>query len=382
MSDFPKLTIEELLSRKEITIKNNFRAPLSKMQRLNMQAGELFPYYGAAGIIDFVNDWKFDKPSLLIAEDGTVFSKEPYPMITKASGKFWVSNHAHVIQGPNIDFLFYSLGTTDIYEFITGGVQPKLTKGNLLKIAVTWPDKVIRDQILSILTSIDDKIDLLNRQNETLEAMAQTLFRQWFIEEADDGWEEVDLGELVSLPGGFSFKSNSYRQDGAFKVVTIKAIQDGKFVTENAEKVHELPAKLKEHQCLQIGDALISLTGNVGRVCLVDEQKCLLNQRVSKIVGKSYLYTMWGYYYFRQPHMIEKLTHLSKGTAQLNLSPLETLKETIRIPKHERFVDFFNTIIPNHEKLISNKVQVRSLNRMRDTLLPKLMSGEVRVKLD
>jgi type I restriction enzyme S subunit len=143
-----------------------------------------------------------------------------------------------------------------------------------------------------------------------------------------------------------------------------------------------MPAKLKEHQKLQIGDALISLTGNVGRVCLVDEQKCLLNQRVSKIVGKSSPYTIWGYYYFRQPHMIDKLTHLSKGTAQLNLSPVETLKETIRIPKHERFVDFFNTIIPNHEKLISNKVQVRSLNRMRDTILPKLMSGEVRVKLD
>src|SRR5690606_8958797 len=147
-----------------------------------------FPYYGASGIIDYVDDYLFDGEYVLISEDGENLKSRKTPIAFKASGKFWVNNHAHIVQGKKPflnDLIVYYFKNLDLNEYITGAVQPKLNKANLLEIPFYLPKSEEEQKaIAEVLSSLDDKIDLLHRQNQTLESLAQTLFRQWFGREA------------------------------------------------------------------------------------------------------------------------------------------------------------------------------------------------------
>ena len=261
-----------------------------------------------------------------------------------------------------------------------GATRKAITKGMIEQFELKIPSLEEQRAIASVLSSLDDKIDLLHRQNQTLEQMAETLFRQWFVEEADEGWEERPLSEYFQLLGGFAFKSKDYLDAGKYKVITIKGVQDGYLDSNSAARLDVLPEKIKPYQVLKIGDVLMSLTGNVGRVCLVDEENCLLNQRVAKIEPINKKWKAFAYFYFRQNEMIERLTYLSKGSAQLNLSPVETLAQTEPFPDDSSINNYCEVVSPFLSKIMKNKTQIRTLTALRDTLLPKLMSGEVRVK--
>lgn len=235
--------------------------------------------------------------------------------------------------------------------------------------------------IAGVLLSLDDKIDLLHRQNKTLEAMAETLFRQWFIEEAEDDWEKGKLGEMVNFLSGYSFKSNSFLPFGKYKIVTIKAVQDGYLELKNASQINIPPNNLPEYCYLNIGDILLSLTGNVGRCCLIDDSHLLLNQRVAKLQPTNSVYYPYIYFFFRQKSTRLMLEELAKGTAQLNLSPVETSNMIIDFPPLQLLSDFHAIANPILKKIIFNKQLIKHTETLRNTLLPKLMSGEVRVEL-
>lgn len=135
---------------------------------------------------------------------------------------------------------------------------------------------------------------------------------------------------------------------------------------------------MKQHCHLMRGDILLSLTGNVGRACIVCDGKYLLNQRVSKIVAKNEISNSFGYYFFKQPSFFDKMLSIAKGTAQMNLSPIETLKLTQVLPNlnaitrlSKYFEDFFN-------RIAANNVSSNHLTNLRNTLLPKLISGELK----
>ena len=117
-----------------IDIYDNKRIPLSKLQRDKKKDGELYPYYGAAKIMDHINDYIFDGEYILIAEDGTVRTDEGFPVLQYATGKFWVNNHTHVIKAkaPYTDFFLLNyLSKKNIDEIVTGAVQPKINQTNL-----------------------------------------------------------------------------------------------------------------------------------------------------------------------------------------------------------------------------------------------------------
>ncbi len=179
---------------------DQIRVPLSKMEREKRQ-GE-FPYYGASGVIDQVSDYLFDGQYLLISEDGENLKSRQTPIAFIANGKFWVNNHAHVLKGKkdfHNKFIAYYFMGLDLNPYLTGAVQPKLSQSSLLSIPLFLPsDESEQKAIASVLSSLDDKIDLLHRQNKTLEAMAETLFRQWFVEEAQEDWVVVSLEDVTT----------------------------------------------------------------------------------------------------------------------------------------------------------------------------------------
>ncbi|GBD96103.1 type I restriction modification DNA specificity domain protein [bacterium BMS3Abin06] len=199
-------------------IHNQSRVPLSKMQRAKKQG--VYPYYGASGIIDYVDDYLFDGEFVLISEDGENLKSRQTPIAFKANGQFWVNNHAHILKGLkpfHNDLMIYYFQNMDLNPYITGAVQPKLNKANLLSIPIYLPeDEAEQKAIASVLSSLDDKIDLLHRQNKTLESMAETLFRQWFVEEAQEDWEAGCLGDVIELVYGKGLKK---------EIRTVRVIQ-------------------------------------------------------------------------------------------------------------------------------------------------------------
>ncbi|MCY4529163.1 MAG: restriction endonuclease subunit S [Chloroflexi bacterium] len=237
---------------------DNFDAMLIPVKERDRRPGR-YPYYGASGVVDYVDDFLFDGEYLLIAEDGENLRTRNTPIALLVNGKFWVNNHAHIVQGNgNADtrFLKYALSALDISGYLTGSTMPKLTQGNMNSISIPSPPFPEQQAIAHVLGTLDDKIELNRRMNETLEAMTRALFKSWFVDfdpvrakmdgrwrrgeslpglpadlydlfpdrmvpselgEIPEGWEVKPLGELVELAYGKALRAVD-RKDGPVPV--------------------------------------------------------------------------------------------------------------------------------------------------------------------
>ena len=149
---------------------NKIRVPLSSNQRKLLK--KIYPYYGAQGIVDYVEDFLFDGEYLLIAEDGENLKSNNQNICNIVKGKFWVNNHAHILQGKKDNltrYLYYKLNTINFSPFVTGSSQPKLNKENLFSIEFFIHENIkIQQKIAKILSDIDDKIEILHQINDNL----------------------------------------------------------------------------------------------------------------------------------------------------------------------------------------------------------------------
>jgi len=286
----------------------------------------------------------------------------------------------------NQDYLYYFLCSDELTDTMansntgTSGSHQRIDPNFLMKYDILLPPLPEQKAIAEVLSSLDDKIDLLTRQNTTLEDLGQAFFRKWFVEDADEKLKKYPLSELMVIQNGFAFRSRDYQDAGKYKIVTIKNVQDGFIDTSGTTFLNQLPVGMPDYVLLTIGDVLISLTGNVGRVGIVVEDNLLLNQRVAKISPYNPEYLPFLYFYFRNETTREYLINLAHGTAQANLSPIETLKTEVSFSKTliKKYSELF---MPMYQKIIKNKQQIIVLQKLRDTLLPKLISGEIRLKM-
>jgi type I restriction enzyme S subunit len=332
-----------------------------------------YPVVGSNGIIGYHNEYTTEKPSITIGRSGNVGNPFIY------DGKSWSHNTSLYIKeynGCDPYFVFYLLQTLDLGRFANGSAVPTLNRNHIHPLDVSIPPLPAQRAIAEVLSSLDDKIDLLTRQNATLEALAQTYFRQWFV----DCEASIPLNNVFDFVNGFAFKGSTYETDGKYRIVTIKNVQDGEVDPRGAAFIKEIPNAMNYKCKLSIGDVLISLTGNVGRVGIVVDNDLLLNQRVAKFQPNDNKLLPYFYFMFRQNDMKVYLESIAKGTAQQNLSPVETLKTLIAF-KEEQVYGYVKIADPLFNKIIANKCQIQTLQKLRDTLLPKLISGEVEVKI-
>lgn len=297
-------------------------------------------------------------------------------------------------QKADYEFIYYYLSNqyVTLASLANGGAQQNLNAQIIKDFEINLPSLATQRRISSILSSLDRKIELNNKINATLEEMAQALFKSWFVDfepfkngnfidteigKIPEGWRVGTLGEIVDFKNGFAFKSSSFSPNGQYKLVTIKAVQDGKLVTDGADKIESLPAKMPAHCLLKNGDILLSLTGNVGRVCIVTEDDLLLNQRVAAIEPKDSISKLYTYLLFRRKKTQNELIGISRGTAQANLSPIEAAKLQHVIPSVDALQRFNQALGTAFEKFIKLSQETLTLTHLRDTLLPRLMSGEI-----
>jgi type I restriction enzyme, S subunit len=376
--EWHETTLRELVERGEYEIRNNLRQPLSGEQRAKMQGG--YPYYGAASAIDRVNDYRFDGLHLLVAEDGTVTADGKSPMLQLVSGKFWVSNHAHVLRGRNDHAtrrLYYFLRGVDINPYITGAVQPKLSKSNLLNVMFPYPStEEEKHDSVAALSALDDKIELLQQQNETLEQMAHSMFDEWFPVNAEG--EPMMLGDFVEhLKEQISPHSTPKE---IYYHYSIPAF-------DNAKKpVREIGALILSNKYrVQANTVLFSkLNPSTPRVWVVltTQENAVCSTEFQVLKPKDASTLPFIYALLRYSMYARTLSGSVQGTSSSHqrLRPNDILSMRFPRPDPDLLARYDAVIYPILKKIEDNESQARLLSSMRDTLLPRLVSGETRVR--
>lgn len=276
-----------------------------------------------------------------------------------------------------------------LQQYYTGATIMHMTGQKLRTVIIDKPPLDIQTKISDYLESFDDLIENNQKQIKLLEEAAQRLYKEWFIDlrfpghengESVDAipleWYEDTIDTKVNLLNGFAFKSKDLEESGLFKLVTIKNVQDGYFEGKNVKYLSKIPDKMPRHCYLNEGDLLLSLTGNVGRVCIVEGNDFLLNQRVAKISSETPAYT---YCLFRSDELFIKINNIANGAAQQNVSSIRIGKIKHLFPNDKLIMDFERVAGPILKRVVLMKKNIILLEEARDRLLPKLMSGELEV---
>ena len=258
----------------------------------------------------------------------------------------------------DFDFLFFLLGSIGLDELNEDSAVPGLNRNTAYSQEISLPPLPEQRAIASVLSSFDDKIDLLHRQNKTLEAIAETLFRQWFIEEAKEDWEERKLGEIIAISSGKGLKKKEYVKNGSYPVLGANG---------------EIG---RTDKCL-FGEKLI-FTGRVGTLgkIFISTGRVWLSDNTLIIKPKEdYFY----FVYFLLKNV--KLEEYNVGSTQPLIRQSDIKEIDILLPKKEQLYNFEAEADLFFKKMQNNQLQIRILEQLRDALLPNLMSGEVRMKV-
>ncbi len=366
-----------------------------------------YPYYGASGVVDYVDKYLFDGEYMLIAEDGENLRTRNTPVAFLARGKFWVNNHAHIVRGngkADTRFLMYALSATDISGYLTGSTMPKLTQGNLNRISLLTPPLDQQHAIARILGTLDDKIELNRRMNETLEAMARALFKSWFVDfdpvraraegrhpglpgsladlfadrlvdselgEIPEGWTARTIDAEFELTMGQSPPGETYNEAGV----------GSPFFQGRADFTFRFPIRrvycTAPTRIAKAGDTLVSVRAPVGDVNMASED-CAIGRGVAAVRHRSGARS-YTYLFMRSlKNIFDRFE--AEGTVFGSVGKKDFCGIVGVVPPAEVVRLFDRLISPLDHRIENSERESQNLARLRDTLLPRLTSGGLRVR--
>lgn len=296
------------------------------------------------------------------------------PCVTNQQINAIIPNRAVV----DCDFLYYL--TRDLYETLTtlggdGTAVPILNKSDFENIEVTIPHLPEQKAIAAVLSSLDDKIDLLHRQNKTLEAMAASLFRQWFVEEVQENCEERPLSSIANFLNGLACQKYPPKNElEKLPVLKIRELTSG--ISEASDWA---TSEVKPEYIVDAGDVIFAWSASL-MVKVWDGERCVLNQHLFKVTSDEF--PKWFYLMWCKHHLAEFIAiSASHATTMGHIKRGDLDAAMVCIPSPEDLKAMSEQMTPLLDKQISISKQIRTLEKLRDTLLPKLMSGEMRVVL-
>jgi type I restriction enzyme S subunit len=397
------------LSKKKIIelvdVFNNQRIPLSAKERENLS--NIYPYYGAQSIVDYVDKYIFDGEYILVAEDGENLRSNNQNICNLANGKFWVNNHAHILRAntENITkYLYYNFNLINFEPYITGSAQPKLNKENLLNIETYVHDKKEQEKIVSVLSSLDSKIELNNRINAELEAMAKTIYDYWFVQfdfpdkngkpykssggkmvwneelkrEVPEGWQVKRLEDSMRIVRGASPRPiDDYMSSTGSPWIKISDATsiDHWFITEAKEFIKE--EGVKHSRELQPGTLILSNSASPGIPRIVQIRSCVHDGWLIIDSFKDELYNEFMFFFFE--NFRSKILNMGSGSIFKNLKT-EYIKDLrITLPPKDLLNSTKDVFEDIASQILNNVQQNQQLASLRDWLLPMLMNGQVKV---
>lgn len=283
----------------------------------------------------------------------------------------------NVLSTVNKDFIRYVLTDNQFQNYIDiyahGTTIKNLSLRTIREYSFKLPPLPEQRAIASVLSSLDDKIDLLHRQNKTLESMAETLFRQWFIEGAKEEWEEKPLSSIADFLNGLACQKFMPKNDiDKLPVLKIKELQNG--ISDDSDWA---TTAVGSEYIVESGDIVFSWSASL-IVKIWDGDRCILNQHLFKVTSSDF--PKWFYYQWCKRHLDEFIAIAKSHATTMGHIKRGDLDEVmVLIPSKEELSAMTGVMEPIFNKIIVNNAQIKRFQKLRDTLLPKLMSGEVRM---
>jgi type I restriction enzyme, S subunit len=268
-----------------------------------------------------------------------------------------------------------------MYGNINDTVQPTLNLALLKNLVLTVPLQQEQESVANILSSLDDKIDLLHRQNKTLEAMAETLFRQWFVEEAKADWEEKSLLDFIELVGGGTPKTSMPEYWGGdipwLSGGDIATNHKG-FVSASEKTITKAGVTNSSAKLLPRFATVISARGTVGKYCLLANNMAFSqsNYGILPRIKNCYFFT-----YLLVNYVVDELQAAAYGSVFDTITTSTFREAKFAVAPLSKVLEFEDLVACYFDKKLGNQTQIQTLEKFRDTLLPKLMSGEVRMEV-
>lgn len=335
-----------------------------------------YPFFTCSPITAKIDNYAFDEEALLLAGNNAngIFSLKYY------KGKFNAYQRTYLINTKeDYKFLFYclKLQLANLVHISQGTATKFLTLPILNNIDISLPPLEEQKAIAEVLSSLDDKIDLLHRQNQTLESLAQTLFRQWFIEEAKEEWEEKPLGEIA-----LHVKSNinpANFQNKSFLHFSLPTFDEG----QRPKK--ELGSEILSNKYQVIKNSILvsKLNPRTPRIWLIDgninEDISICSTEFQVLKPKENIWRGFIYCFLKTEQAIQELAGASSGTSgsHQRVKPEDIFNLTFQYPDMDTLKKFDELSSDYWRKIKVNQKQIQTLENLRDTLLPKLLSGEL-----
>jgi type I restriction enzyme S subunit len=390
-----------------------------------------YPYYGASGVVDHVDRFLFDGEYLLIAEDGENLRTRTTPVAFMARGKFWVNNHAHIVRGndqADTRFLMYALAAANIGGYLTGSTMPKLTQGNMNRIPLHIPPLLEQTAIANILGTLDDKIELNRRMSETLEAMASALFKTWFVDfdpvlakmegrdsdlpkpvaeqfparlvdselgDIPEGWEVGVLDDFVEtvIGGDWGADVRDAERTEAVHCIRGADIPDLQIGGSGKMPIRYLKPSSLAKRRLSDCDLVLEISGgsptqSTGRPVLVSRE--LLHRLHLPLVCSNFcrflklrspIQSKFVYLWLRSLYSNDEFLQFENGTTGIKNLAFTQFSSTFKlaIPPVNVLEAFDQRVAPLFLRQQIGAAENETLAALRDALLPKLISGELRV---
>lgn len=349
------------------------RVPVRSVDRKNGP----YPYYGASGIVDHVDDFLFEGDYLLIAEDGENLRTRNTPIAFMATGRFWVNNHAHIVQGNNLAntrYLCYFLSQTNVSGYLSGSTQPKLTQAAMNRIALRLPERRQQDAIVAVLGALDDKIAVNERIVSVTDNLLTALLGDILADDVDT--VDVPLAEIAFV----NVRTVRPTNGGYLRYIDISSVSPGRF--DWPERIPWVDAPGRARRGVSFGDTVWS-TVRPGRrshaLILDDDPELVASTGLAVLtpteVGPAFFYEVTG-----RDEFVHYLESVAEGSAYPAVRAERFNQALVPIPSKPRLTCFEEQAMALRKRAHAASHESRKLAELRDTLLPKLMSGELRVR--
>ncbi len=350
--------------------------------------------FGSNGIIGRSEQCNSSEGTVIIGRVGSYCGSVYF-----SKSNCWVTDNAMIglaREKTNSRFLYYLLLNLNLNNHRAGSGQPLLNQGILNSIKISVPNISEQQAIAKILSDLDEKIELNQRMNKTLEAIGHALFRQWFVVfefpdkngkpykpsggkmidselgEIPEGWDVKPLDQVAEFLNGLALQKFPQTDDRYLPAIKIRELNQG--ITESSDKVSP---DIGPEYVVDDGDILFSWSGSL-QICIWCHGKGALNQHLFKVTSLNY--PKWFFFYWTSFHLPEfQQIAEGKATTMGHIQRRHLSAALVMVPQVKTLENMTRVMSPIIDRIIVNSVEVRKLSEMRDSLLPRLMSGEIRV---
>ena len=377
--EYTKYQFEEV-----VTLFDKQRIPLSSMERAK-RPGK-YRFYGAQGIIDYIDDYIFDGEYLLLAEDGENLKSNKQDLAQLVDGKFWVNNHAHILRTKEVcrlRYFYYWINNKNMAEYVTGSAQPKLSQASLKKMIIHLPSLEIQDRILNVITPIDEKIKENTKINENLAQQIETILLAFL---NGSGTTSVKLGDYLYIKGRIGWKGlkkSEYLSQSGYRIINGESLTKSGIDWSKAGYISEERYVESPEIMLKVGDILLSKDGTIGKIGYIDNLELPTSVASGIFVIRNtkpdIISTTFIYYLLKSRLFTSFIAARTEGSVIPHLYQKDFMEFEFPLPTSDKMAEFEEITGPLFSRIVNNLNENKRLSLLRDSLLPKLMSGELDV---